>query len=362
MLKGLIVQHTALAKSGGAARIAQLIHEGLRDRDIPALYSFEASENPEDPLLGPAEAASRIPEHSIVHLHSSADPAEFIKALPQSCRIIITLHDTKMITGGCINPLDCPRFDQQCRNPCPRNYPDSENVRRRNIAAITESGAELVSPSKWLASIVRKAHAGLKARIIPNGIPWPEQPGNKKAARESIGLHPASKSVLFVAHGGKEAVYKSGPQWETFWTMIKKNVPDAIAFAVGGKTNSREGDFISIPYVDRTVLNRLMLAADVLAYPTLADNHPLVVLEAMANGLPAVSYEVGGVPEQITTGSNGILVPPGNKELFAGTVCELLLNRHLATGLGMNGFYSGKKRFSSERMLNDYVKLYEKQT
>lgn len=358
MIKKKVIHHSALAASGGATRVAQLITKGMEENGYEYAHSFEASEKPGEKLISPEEAAVAIPENSIVHLHSSADPTAFLSTLPASVKIVATLHDTQMITGGCSYPLDCPHFAKKCMNPCPRNFPDSERKRQRNIQALIESKVLLVSPSRWLAGLVRNAHKDLKARIIPNGIPWPENPGDKRRARKYLGLHPASKVVLFVAHGGQKAGYKSGPQWADYWSLIKKKTPEAVAFAIGGEKNERNGDFVTIPYVDRDTLTRFMLAADVLAYPTLADNHPLVILEAMANALPAVSYSVGGIVEQITNGENGILIPPYEKDNLADTVSTLLNNRLVAEKLGNAGFHKGRSRFSSTRMVNDYLKLY----
>lgn len=358
MLKQTIVHHTALAKSGGATRVACLIHEGIKEAGYNTIHSFEASEKPNDKLKTPQQCAEAIPENSIVHLHSSAAPEKYLSSLPKSTKVVVTLHDTQMITGGCSYPLNCAYFDQDCRNPCPRNFPDSEAVRKRNVSALLTSNAKIVSPSSWLAKLARKADERITIKVIPNGIPWPESIGDKRRARKKFGLHPASRIVLFIAHGGQNAGYKSGPQWTEYWKRIKEAVPEAIAFAIGGNENSRHGDFISIPYVDRKTLNSFMLAADVFAYPTLADNHPLVILEAMASGLAPVSYAVGGVVEQIISGVNGVLVPPYEKEIFADNVSTLLKNSRLAREMGAHGFHKGKPKYNSIRMINDYIKLY----
>lgn len=357
MLSRTVVQHSALAVSGGATKVAAMLHGGLLNAGNRSIHSFEASENPGDRLITPEEAAQCIPEGSIVHLHSSADPVRFLRALPAETRIVITLHDTQLITGGCASPMGCPQFEAACSH-CPRNFPDSRLSRREKIAALIESKAVLVSPSGWLGRLARKADPALKPRIIPNGTPWPDKPADQKAARQELGIHPSSRVVLFVAHGGSEAAYKSGPEWKTYWQEIKQSAPGALCFAIGGKDNSREGDFISIPYVQSSILNKFLCAADVLAYPTLGDNHPLIILEAMAQSLPAVSYAVGGVVEQISDGENGILVPPYEKIIFTEKISMLLNNIRLAREMGSRGFLTGKKRYSCERVLGDYTKLY----
>ena len=357
MLSRTVVHHSALAKSGGATKVAAMLHAGMLNAGHKSIHSFEASEEPGDRLIPPEEAAQDIPEGSIVHLHSSADPVGFLRALPKQNKIVITLHDTQLITGGCAVPMGCAQFDAACSN-CPRNFPNSELSRRDKIAALIESKAVLVSPSGWLSRLARKADPALKPKIIPNGTPWPEQPADQKAVRQELGIHPASKVLLFVAHGGAEAAYKSGPEWKKYWQDIKQAVPEALCFAIGGKSNSKDGDFISIPYVQTAMLDKFLCAADVLAYPTLGDNHPLIILEAMAQSLPAVSYAVGGVIEQISDGENGILVPPYEKKIFTEKVSMLLKNGRLARDMGIRGFHTGKKRYSSKRVLGDYIKLY----
>ena len=358
MLKRTVVHHTILKKSGGAARVALLLHQGLLEGGNRSVHSFEASEKTDEELIAPELAAQAIPENSIVHLHTSKNPTRFLKALPDSCKTVITLHDTQMITGGCASPIDCPEFKHKCRT-CPRNFPNSEQVRQERIGAIIESKAVLVSPSGWLGRLARKADSALKPKIIPNGIPWPEAPANKTQIRRKLGIHPASKVMLFVAHGGVQAAYKSGPQWKNYWATIKEAVPEALCFAIGGNENSRDGDFISVPYVDSHTLSKFLAAADVLAYPTLGDNHPLIILEAMAQALAPVSYAVGGVLEQISDREDGILIPPYEKQAFAEKVIMLLKNSRLATEMGNRGFQKGKKRYSHKRMINDYIKIYD---
>ncbi|MBI9111089.1 glycosyltransferase [Maridesulfovibrio ferrireducens] len=358
MLERTIIHHTALKKSGGATRIALLIHSGMKESGYKSMHSYEASENPLDSLIFPEEAAKKIPTNAIVHLHSSANPAKFLSALPEGLPLIVTLHDSQMITGGCSHPLDCAHFKKGCRTSCPRGFQDSETVRKTSIETLLKRKAVLISPSKWLANQARIADSRLAVKIIPNGIPWPDSIGDKKLARKRFGLHPAAKVVLFIAHGGVNAAYKSGSEWKAYWEGIKKRVPDAIGFAIGGNKTSREGDFINIPYVDRDTLGQFMTAANVLAYPTLADNHPLVILEAMSKGLAPVSYAVGGVVEQIISEKNGILVNPSDKDDFIKQISTLLLNQRLSRELGLVGFQTGSKRYNQIKMLKDYKKVY----
>jgi glycosyltransferase involved in cell wall biosynthesis len=71
---------------------------------------------------------------------------------------------------------------------------------------------------------------------------------------------------------------------------------------------------------------RLMRGADVLVMPSLTENLPLAIIEAMACGLPVVASRVGGIPEMVDD-QTGVLVPPADAAALAGALVELLSRR-----------------------------------
>jgi glycosyltransferase involved in cell wall biosynthesis len=79
----------------------------------------------------------------------------------------------------------------------------------------------------------------------------------------------------------------------------------------------------------------LFRRSDLFVFPTLADTFPLVVLEAMANGLPVVATEVGGIPYQLTK-ECGVVVPPGDARQFAAAVGSLSQDRERLRAMGAN--------------------------
>ncbi|QGY39675.1 glycosyltransferase [Pseudodesulfovibrio cashew] len=355
-----VYHHTGLESSGGATRVARLLMEAQAEAGIEANLSFELGEGPDSAAILPGDFGRYLPRGAVAHVHCTGDWPALLEAIPPGRRTVITLHDCELFTGGCPYPLDCPELNAGCVPACPRKFPGAADLRKEKLRQIHRLEPALAAPSRWLARLA-KTHLFRPVTVIPNGIPWPERPTSKREARSRLGINPAARVVLFTAHGATDAAYKSGNRWKSIWSALKANVPEALCFTVGGDTAGRDGDLVVWPYVRREQLALIMAASDLLLYPTKADNHSLVLLEAMAQALPAVAYGVGGVPEQITDQATGILVEPGNEHAFIQAATTLLTSGSACRELGQAAFAAGKKRFTAERMAADYLKLYRKQ-
>ncbi|QJB56141.1 glycosyltransferase [Pseudodesulfovibrio sp. zrk46] len=354
-----IYHHTGLESSGGATRVARLLIDGLKEHNVECNLSFELGEGPDTAAILPDDFGRYLPRAAMAHIHCTGNWPALLASVPKKASCVITLHDCELFTGGCPYPLGCSVVDADCANPCPRKFPDSEELRKLKHELIQRLDPVLVAPSRWLAKLA-KMHLFREVKIIPNGIPWPEAPPKKSEARRQLGINPSARVVLFVAHGGTSAAYKSGSAWRRIWEQVKAQVPEALCFAVGGDTAGRDGDLVIWPYVERDRLALLMSAADVLLYPTMADNHSLVVLEAMSQALPVVAYGVGGIPEQITDRETGVLIEPENEAALIEAGIEMLTSPGVARDLGRTAFSMGQRRFSAKRMVADYIKLYRK--
>ena len=176
--------------------------------------------------------------------------------------------------------------------------------------------------------------------------------------KRELGIDVAGKVVLFVAHGGKQARYKGGHLWDRIWKHIKKGEPRAVALAVGGDALRRSEDFLELPYLDQEHLSRCMNAADVLVYPSLADNHPLIILEAMSRGLPCAAFASGGIPEQIIHEHSGLLAPSGDVNRLAASALNILRNPRLGNQLAKTAQDRFIRLFQMEHMGHRHLRLY----
>jgi glycosyltransferase involved in cell wall biosynthesis len=115
----------------------------------------------------------------------------------------------------------------------------------------------------------------------------------------------------------------SGPEQKSLVAQAEElGVGDAVTF-----TGRLDNDRIA----------GLYQCADVMLNPSLADNMPISILEALACGVPVVSTDVGGVPYLVSHEKTALLVSPGDDQAMAEAVISLLRNPVLANSLAKAG-------------------------
>ena len=102
----------------------------------------------------------------------------------------------------------------------------------------------------------------------------------------------------------------------------------------------------------------LMGAFDMLALSSESEGHPMVVLEAMARGLPIVATPVGGISDTVQHGVNGFIVPVRGVSEFA-TALEALVNDTELRERMAEASLALSRNFSVDRMVDQTVALYE---
>ncbi len=110
---------------------------------------------------------------------------------------------------------------------------------------------------------------------------------------------------------------------------------------------------------ERADLPDLLPAFDLFVLPSRAEGMSNALLEAMAEGIPAIATRAGGSSEAIEPGVSGILVDPGDRAALAGAIGALAADPDRARALGLAGRERVRSRFSVERMLGAYHRLYE---
>jgi len=109
---------------------------------------------------------------------------------------------------------------------------------------------------------------------------------------------------------------------------------------------------------DRAQLKQHLHEATALALPSLEDNCPMVVLEAMAAGVPVIAAKVGGLPDLIEEGKNGLFCDPLDPRSMSGTLEILLHNASLSRELATRAKQEAMARFRPEVIALRHVEIY----
>lgn len=243
------------------------------------------------------------------------------KILKSGKPVVWTMHDLWPATGICHATLGCQAYKGICRN-C-QYLPDkgssndlSTKIFNKKKKLYYNSGIHFVACSKWLGEQARRSTllTGMQINTIPNPIDTHVfYPKDRKQARLHSTLPADKRVILFVSQ--RVTMERKGIAF--FTTAIERlaneypNMKQDTVIAVLGGHAEEVTPQLAIPaiplgYVDneRQIVD-IYNSADVFVIPSLDENLPNTIMEAMACGVPSVGFKVGGIPEMIDHQKNG---------------------------------------------------------
>jgi glycosyltransferase involved in cell wall biosynthesis len=325
----------------------------------------------------------RILEHMhskphVLHAHNLHGDYFDLRVLPWLSRqlpVVLTLHDTWLLSGHCAYAMDCQRWKTGC-GLCPdlRRYAaiardaTAQNWHRKK-AIYLASHLYIAGPSQWVLDNVAQsilAPAVVQSRTIPYGIDLAVfRPQNREEARRRLGLPSVGRVLLFVASGGRHNRHKDyATMRAAVARLAQKWQGGPLIFVVlgGGGVSECLGaaEQRFVPFqTDPVTVAAYYQAADVYLHAAWADTFPNAILEALACGTPVVATAVGGIPEQIQDGETGFLTPAGDSVAMAAALERVLADEALLTKLGYQASLAAKRRFDLERQVKDYLDYYQ---
>lgn len=108
----------------------------------------------------------------------------------------------------------------------------------------------------------------------------------------------------------------------------------------------------------RSDIADVMRGFSVFVLPSLSEATPVVILEAMASGLPVVATRVGGVADLVLENETGLLVAPANPTAFADAITTYVLDGEMRRRHGITGRARIKAAYSIDAMVAGYASLY----
>lgn len=261
----------------------------------------------------------------VVHLHWVSGGMVSIESLPRLNRPIVwTLHDSWAFTGGCHIPYDCTRYRERC-GQCPvlgssHEQDLSRLVIHRKERVYPRLRFAVVTPSRWLANAAASSQLlrDHSVEVIRNCLDLERfRPIESAAAKTALSLPHDRKLILFGAHRveadpnkGFHLLVPALRRLAAAW----RDHADLVIFGAGRPATEIDFGGMRAHYMghlhDDISLALAYSAADVFVAPSILENLPNTVVEAMACGTPSVGFGAGGMRELIEHHQDGYLAQP----------------------------------------------------
>ncbi|HVW48646.1 MAG TPA: glycosyltransferase family 4 protein [Solirubrobacterales bacterium] len=242
-----------------------------------------------------------------------------------------------------------PLPDNDGRRPRPRDRLAYQGL----DAWLARRSDAVVVPSRALAALLvaRLGFPAAKLEVIPNGVEIPAAP---LAAGEVVGtvslLGPVKGLDTFLVAAASVAARFPGQRF-----AIVGDGPDRAALEAAARERGLPIEFPGMrPIAD------LLPTLRIFVLPSLFENCPMSLLEAMAAGVPAVASAVGGVPE--LAGDAALLVPPADAPALAGAIEGLLADPARREALGARGRARGADHVGAAANARALLGVYERVT
>lgn len=363
--------------SGASGRVAKLCSRfRLLLDQLPVLPFRNRAQGVFAPAWLPSIAWKRANalHADIMHLHWITKAFLSIEDLARlNAPIVWTLHDMWAFTGGCHYDMGCRRYQSHC-GLCPalgskQEHDLSHRVFSRKLKAWENINLTIVCPSQWLANCARESTLLKNRRIevIPNGLDLDIfKPVNKETARVHLGFRTDSKLILFGAMGSTENERKGFSQLLSALKLLSAYSfsikPEVIIFGASESSKALHACF-PIHYAGQVSndqdLTALYAAADVFVAPSLQDNLPNTVMEALACGTPCVAFGIGGMPDMIEHQKNGYLAKSYNPNDLAEGIAWVLRDPARWRQLSVQSRTSVEQKYELTSVAGRYHDLYK---
>jgi glycosyltransferase involved in cell wall biosynthesis len=247
------------------------------------------------------------------------------------------------------------------------------NSRRERLARIIDQ--RLIRRARGIIAVSNRlvrdlVESGIprdRINLFPNAVLLDDYspPMPAAQARQELGLPASSKCIGIV---GRLSPEKRHDLFLEMATDLASIDPDVCFLVVGHGPRQADLQHLAdrlklgnrVMFLGhRTDMQRIYAALNLLVLCSDTEGMPNVVLEAFAYSRPVVATRVGGVPEVITDGENGFIVPPGDRAGLSAAVRTLVNDAELAVRFGRHGRTIIEERFDFRRRTAALEALYQ---
>ena len=326
---------------------------------------------------------SALPEFNqadVIHLHwinqGMLSLTDIRRIIESGKPIVWTMHDMWPFTGICHYASDCDKYTKECHY-CPLLFKGgkkdlSYRTFEKKRKLFDGANITFVACSRWLEGMAKQSELlkGQTITNIPNAINTNLfKPRNKKQAREKCHLPQDKKLLLFGSV--KITDKRKGIDYLVEACKILASQDPGLSKQLGvvvfGKQAEQYASLFPFPiYPMNYVSNEKELvdiynAVDLYVTPSLQDNLPNTIVEAMACGIPCVGFNVGGIPQMIDHLHNGYVAQYKSSEDFANGIYWTLTDPDYPS-LAEQACRKAVTHYSESAIAKKYIDLYNKVT
>ena len=316
----------------------------------------------------------------IIHLHwinqGMLSLKDIHRIINSGKPIVWTMHDMWPFTGICHYSGECQKYMSQCEH-CPILYKGhkkdlSYQIFHKKEKILKESNINFVACSQWLEKMAKKSYLlkDLSVTNIPNAINTNLfKPREKTKSKEKLGLPLDKKLLLFGSV--KTTDKRKGIDYLVETCQILSSIQPEFCKKLGvvilGKQSELYQSLFPFPiysmgYInDEKELVDIYNAVDLYVTPSLQDNLPNTIMEAMACGVPCVGFNVGGIPEMIDHLHNGYVADYKSAEDFANGIYWALSESEYQS-LSEEACRKVVSSYSESAIAKKYIEIYNKIT
>jgi glycosyltransferase involved in cell wall biosynthesis len=286
--------------------------------------------------------------------------------------IVWTLQDMWAFTGGCHYSYGCKRYQESCGD-CPqlrsgKIWDLSSWIYQRKVSAWKDLNLTIVAPSLWMAECARSSSLfrGKRVEVIPFGLDTKIfKPIEKNLAREQLNLPQDKQLVLF---GAIDAISDVRKGFNLLKTALKelsqtkwKECIELVIFGADKPEKSIDLGFSS-HYLgsikDDLLLRSAYAAADVMIAPSIEEAYGQIASESLACGTPVVVFDNTGLADIVDHKKNGYIANHCDAEDLAKGITWILEDKERHQILCFNACQKAKQEFTLKVQAQCYLSLF----
>ena len=282
---------------------------------------------------------TKVAKYELVHIHMASDVSLYRKlpfiwlAKTFGKKLVIQQH------GGNIKQF---------------YYSECNEKQRKFIKKILQRADVFIVVAPYLKDIFRDIVEEAKIVVLPNAIPIPEEVNPDYSGQNLLflgrlckekGIHELLEAVMDLKEEFADLHLYLGGVWVDCQLEEKARLCGEYVHYLGW-IDSREKDVY-------------LRKCNVFVLPTYFEGLPMSLLEGMAYGCACVATEVGGIPQVMTGGKDGLLIPAKDVAALKEAIREMLLDTQLQEKLGVNARETVKEHFEIRKSVSNLIQIYK---